>query len=347
MSEAKARELFDMPGPHITESSHVGGSLCCEPTLREMLVQYYSEDFPTERAKELAQRYIDAYLAAVPAPPAERMCPKCNDTSYLVEGDVCIRHGPLDAAPAAEPVAQTRETYCWLIERGQPEGQEPTIWWVGPEPRDDEKYLGTWSEDAYKAKRFATRAEGEQYAVGSRGPGHSYRVTDHIFIDRFVEVDDPPECGHCHDVGCPVCGRYPAAPQPEAPTLADDPLVGALRSQTGEWREPLWSVNRRLNAAARIESDAERIRVLEAERERIATHWLDECNRLNADLAASCERERAAYERAAKAVEALRDNENDDEWTITRGMAFQDAVTAIRELAAPDSAALTGAANDR
>lgn len=65
----------------------------------------------------------------------------------------------------------------WLIERGQAEGQQPTVWWTGCE----------WTRQAWNAMRFKTRthAEAELNAHSGIKGVHSEwgRVTEHVFVN--------------------------------------------------------------------------------------------------------------------------------------------------------------------
>lgn len=71
----------------------------------------------------------------------------------------------------------------WLIERGQAANHAPTIWWCGGNERASvgENEMRLWTEDALKARRFATRGEAEELAQRLFAPG-LYSVTEHVFI---------------------------------------------------------------------------------------------------------------------------------------------------------------------
>lgn len=78
----------------------------------------------------------------------------CRDGDHLNYGnhDRLIREA---AALAAHPDT----TFCWLIERGQPEGQTPTVWLdCSAEPT-----YGAWVTDANEASKFPTREAAEAY----------------------------------------------------------------------------------------------------------------------------------------------------------------------------------------
>lgn len=89
---------------------------------------------------------------------------------------------------------QPTVTTAWLIERGQSMGQVPTAWYA-----DEHNVLGhTWTTDAWRARRFATREECEAFidersgfpipSHGSHlGPlGHRFGVAvEHGFIGPY------------------------------------------------------------------------------------------------------------------------------------------------------------------
>ena len=85
----------------------------------------------------------------------------------------------------ASPPAQS--SFCWLIERGQPEQQEPTLWWRGLYISGI-PYMGRWTETANEAVRFRTREDAETRIQ-----------TEHLTLCRAVEhgfllpaQDSPP-----------------------------------------------------------------------------------------------------------------------------------------------------------
>ncbi len=75
----------------------------------------------------------------------------------------------LPPAPAAANPEREPE-FCWLIERGQSMGQVPTVWYAG-EDRWGLTHAASWTEDAYRAIRFATREEAEAYIESRNPPG--------------------------------------------------------------------------------------------------------------------------------------------------------------------------------
>lgn len=84
------------------------------------------------------------------------------------------RRGYEVAERAARPAPP--ET-AWLVERGQPERQTPTVWWTG----------AGWTEDANLATRYGTREVAEEVIrrqftpPASRG-GPSARVVEHRWL---------------------------------------------------------------------------------------------------------------------------------------------------------------------
>lgn len=98
---------------------------------------------------------------------------------------VAIR-GPQSATTSITPA---RQGAAWMVERGQPENQYPTIWWRGCKPRSGEPYLGQWTEQAIHATRFASKESAEEMARYLNCP-EPYRVTEHVFMDA---TNNPPD----------------------------------------------------------------------------------------------------------------------------------------------------------
>lgn len=69
----------------------------------------------------------------------------------------------------------------WLIERGQPEGQEPTIWWRGKE-QSGVPYMGLWTETAHDAMAFSSKATAEAFIASNYI--RLRRATEHVFLNR-------------------------------------------------------------------------------------------------------------------------------------------------------------------
>lgn len=84
--------------------------------------------------------------------------------------------------------AKERREVAWLVERGQPERQSPTVWRIaGPKP--DYRAGEQWTEVAFKATRYATREEAQAVVdalftgPSSRLPDNvTARATEHVFI---------------------------------------------------------------------------------------------------------------------------------------------------------------------
>lgn len=93
----------------------------------------------------------------------------------------------------SEDACDTRDetVFAWLIERGQPERQAPTLWWA----EEEDARWGGWTTDAYKAVRFATKAEAEeQIRVLSRPVGEpTMHASEHGFLPPGVLPADEPE----------------------------------------------------------------------------------------------------------------------------------------------------------
>lgn len=86
----------------------------------------------------------------------------------------------------------------WLIERGQPENQSPTIWWRGlQDGRGDFGILEGWTTDANLAKPFPTKADAEEFIGDHEHPvsgpqSHRLwreRATEHLFMSGPTDPD--------------------------------------------------------------------------------------------------------------------------------------------------------------
>lgn len=74
--------------------------------------------------------------------------------------------------PTPDPV------FAWLIERGQAESHEPTMWWVA----DHE-----WTTDATRAAWFATEAEADEVIrreISAHISRPTARAVEHGFIGK-------------------------------------------------------------------------------------------------------------------------------------------------------------------
>ncbi len=95
----------------------------------------------------------------------------------------------------ARPADSAAPELAWLIERGQPEGQVPTVWWADRK-RWGLTYMDDWTDDAFKAFRFASREAAEEVITAkftppaSRG-GPSARAVEHGFIRESADSAAP------------------------------------------------------------------------------------------------------------------------------------------------------------
>ena len=153
--------------------------------------KYWIEDLVTRAVVEAKREQMEADCKAV--------CDRCklvrkvewkqllkrwmhiqaNATSLM--GVECEASPIRTAFAATEPRAH--EEVCWLIERGQQEGQSPPAWWAG----DGSGTCLAWSFDANKAIKYPTKAAAEAALdsisgiKGVHSPmGH---VTEHAFVD--------------------------------------------------------------------------------------------------------------------------------------------------------------------
>lgn len=74
--------------------------------------------------------------------------------------------------------------FQWLIERGQPERHEPTVWLENSaaHPASHQR----WTTDAYQAAMFPTKATAEEYITEQR---LTARAVEHGFMTRLDELD--------------------------------------------------------------------------------------------------------------------------------------------------------------
>lgn len=94
-----------------------------------------------------------------------------------------MTHYPMTAPEPRPSVPPDRD---WLIERGQPERQSPTVWWCGNQD---------WSEDANKAVRFESK-ESAEAVIASRtayvGKAPFGRATSHIWLAVASPLPEEP-----------------------------------------------------------------------------------------------------------------------------------------------------------
>ena len=90
--------------------------------------------------------------------------------------------------------------FAWLIERGQAQQQAPTVWW------SDNTAIGWggWTTDAWKARRYATKADADEVIAERFGPSPRHGLpasavaVEHGFtftVDAHAAAllrDDPP-----------------------------------------------------------------------------------------------------------------------------------------------------------
>jgi hypothetical protein len=96
---------------------------------------------------------------------------------------------------AAYPLGET--VFQWLIERGQPEQQEPTVWLENSAAHPaSHKH---WTTDANQAAMFPSRTAAEQYiAEELTHPirGASARAVEHGFMTRAPMTEIPVTLAH-------------------------------------------------------------------------------------------------------------------------------------------------------
>jgi len=155
----------------------------------------------------------------------------------------------LDAGAVREAV--------WLIERGQEHGQQPALWWVQNEDRPGHPYSGRWTEDANKARKFATRDLAER--EGQRYVGHLYGVTEHVFlsaIDRS-KINAAPQPSTANMITAPstegvgqgeVAGAAPDVRESRKATLSE--ALEVMRARLSEHLSP--AEKRELEQAAAL-----------------------------------------------------------------------------------------------
>ena len=68
-----------------------------------------------------------------------------------------VQAGTADAQTPHNEQPDEETTFAWLLERGQSQNHSPTVWWTG----DETVGWTGWTTDAWKAKRYGTKAEAE------------------------------------------------------------------------------------------------------------------------------------------------------------------------------------------
>lgn len=80
--------------------------------------------------------------------------------------------------------AVPQTTFQWLIERGQPEQHEPTVWLENSaeHPASHQR----WTTDAYQAAMFPTKQTAEEYIAEQR---LTARAVKHGFMARLDDLN--------------------------------------------------------------------------------------------------------------------------------------------------------------
>lgn len=124
-----------------------------------------TEDYVTERKtvtrEQLAAALLDSGLT--------------RDSGYLRLADAIFA-----ALPESTDEGDRAPATTWLVERGQPEGQVPTVWWM-----DD-----GWTDLASEARRY-TRAAAEAVIARKFTPPPSRgrpsaRAVEHMFFESHT-----------------------------------------------------------------------------------------------------------------------------------------------------------------
>lgn len=113
-------------------------------------------------------------------------CDRHNDTKQCCEAmGAIIRYRDAIRESFAEPGNQ--DEICWLIERGQQEGQSPPCWWAG---QTHAETGWAWTFNADKAIKYPTKAAAEEALEAISGikgvhspMGH---VTEHAFVSPAI-----------------------------------------------------------------------------------------------------------------------------------------------------------------
>ncbi len=98
----------------------------------------------------------------------------------------------LNVRARLSPAASPGET-VWLIERGQPEKQVPTVWW-SDRKRWGLAYADSWTQEAFKAARFESREAAEEVIAAKFTPPigePSARAVEHGFIHSAASPSEP------------------------------------------------------------------------------------------------------------------------------------------------------------
>jgi hypothetical protein len=140
-------------------------------------------------------------------------CPLCK------EPWPCASQRTLDAyrsgalIESGEPASEPESWSAWLIERGQPEGHVPPLYYAGNLMADPE---ARWTDNPWEALQIPDRAEAERIMAGNR-----------ITVGRPVAHGFT--CSHVES-RCTFCRRIVAASLP-APALPGEPEASAVPTE--------------------------------------------------------------------------------------------------------------------
>lgn len=98
---------------------------------------------------------------------------------------------------------------CYLIERSQPEGQDPPYYWRGPN-------MHGWTPILTKAKRFLTKEEAEKALDSISGFKNIHRdmghVVEHVFIDCNAPTITDADRAAASEIRRAIFTHLPPAP---------------------------------------------------------------------------------------------------------------------------------------
>lgn len=75
----------------------------------------------------------------------------------------------------------------YLIERGQPEGQDPPVWWVGYSV----EFGHQWTNDATKARKFPSRSAASKALDEISGVPGVHQPMGHVEEHAFIDTTKP------------------------------------------------------------------------------------------------------------------------------------------------------------
>jgi hypothetical protein len=119
------------------------------------------------------------------------------------------------AALAAAGETAAPMQFAWLVERGQSEKHSPTVWWIGG-PDTTNRSGESWTQDAFKATRFARRDDAQE--IVDRLFTHRGEPTARAVEHGFASASAAGETAPSEPLRCPECG--------EALALGHDCLAG-------------------------------------------------------------------------------------------------------------------------